>query len=364
MNHLPLAAALALAITASGATPARAADAPPLAIVIHGGAGVINRSDMSAEREAQYRAGLEAARDAGYAVLEKGGSSLDAVTAAVRTMEDNPLFNAGIGAVLNRDGEAELDSSIMDGATLRAGAVASLKHVKNPVDLARAVMEKSPHVMIAGAGAEEFALQNGFTLMPNSYFRTEARIRQLERTRQEAAAGKRTSSATPPSLANPHSLNSEARPLASPLRQSSAAFEGHGTVGAVALDHNGNLAAATSTGGMTNKLPGRIGDSPLIGAGTYANNASCAVSATGDGEYFIRAVVAYDICALVQYKRLPLEAAAREVIHEKIEGMHATGGVIALDTSGHIVMDFNSPGMFRAARDSSGRRDVAIFKNP
>jgi beta-aspartyl-peptidase (threonine type) len=325
MKHLALAAALAIA---AGVAPVCAADGAPLAIIVHGGAGVINRSDMTPEREAQYRTGLEAARDAGYAVLETGGSSLDAVAAAVRTMEDNPLFNAGIGAVLNRDGEAELDSSIMDGATLRAGAVANLQHVKNPIDLARAVMEKSPHVMIAGAGAEEFALQQGFTLVPNSYFRTEPRLRQLEKAQQEEKTA------------------------------------GHGTVGAVALDHNGNLAAGTSTGGMTNKLPGRIGDSPIIGAGTYANNASCAVSATGDGEYFIRAVVAYDICALVQYKRMPLEAAAREVIHEKIEGMHATGGVIALDKDGHIVMDFNSPGMFRAARDSGGRRDVAMFKNP
>jgi beta-aspartyl-peptidase (threonine type) len=327
MKHLAFAVTL---LVAAGIAPAGATDGTPLAIVIHGGAGVINRSDITPERETQYRAGLEAARDAGYAVLEKGGSSLDAVTAAVRTLEDNPLFNAGIGAVLNRDGEAELDSSIMDGATLRAGAVANLRHVKNPIDLARAVMEKSPHVMIAGAGAEEFALQQGFALVPNSYFRTPARLRQLEKAQKDEKA----------------------------------ALDGHGTVGAVALDHNGNLAAATSTGGMTNKLPGRIGDSPLIGAGTYANNASCAVSATGDGEFFIRAVVAYDLCALVQYKRVPLEAAAREVIHEKIEGMHATGGVIALDRDGHIVMDFNSPGMFRAARDSSGRRDVAIFKNP
>ena len=346
MKHLAFAVAIVLA--GGGVAPVCAAEGPPLAIVVHGGAGVINRSDMSSEREAQYRAGLEAARDAGYAVLEKGGSSLDAVTAAVRSLEDNPLFNAGIGAVLNRDGEAELDSSIMDGKTLRAGAVANLRHVKNPIELARAVMEKSPHVMIAGTGAEEFALQQGFELVPNTYFRTETRKRQLEKTQQEekAAVSKRTG------LANPQSSTL------------SAAFDGHGTVGAVALDRNGNLAAGTSTGGMTNKLPGRIGDSPLIGAGTYANNASCAVSATGDGEYFIRAVVAHDICALVQYKRVPLEAAAREVIHEKIEGMHASGGVIALDTEGHIVMDFNSPGMFRAARDSSGRRDVAIFRNP
>ncbi len=319
------------ALVAAGVAPTRAADTQPLAIVIHGGAGVITRAEMTPEREAQYRAGLEAARDAGYAVLEKGGSSLDAVTAAVRSMEDNPLFNAGIGAVLNRDGEAELDSSIMDGKTLRAGAVANLRHVKNPIELARAVMEKSPHVMIAGEGAEEFALQQGFTLVPNTYFRTEARKRQLEKAQKE---------------------------------QKSDTSEAKGTVGAVALDRNGNLAAATSTGGMTNKLPGRIGDSPLIGAGTYANNASCAVSATGDGEYFIRAVVAHDICALVQYKRMPLEAAAREVIHEKIEGMHASGGVIALDAEGHIVLDFNTPGMFRAARDSNGRRDVAIFKSP
>jgi len=370
MKHLAVAAALAG--LAGVVAPVRAADAPPIAIVIHGGAGVINRTEMTSEREAQYRAGLEAARDAGYEVLEKGGSSLDAVSAAVRTLEDNPLFNAGIGAVLNRDGEAELDSSIMDGATLRAGAVANLKHVKNPIDLARAVMEKSPHVMIAGAGAEEFALQQGFTLVPNSYFRTEARMRQLQKAQdQEKAAdkgGEKARDSTPKkrtSSANPGAPDGrDTRSVASLGHQSTLDFDGHGTVGAVALDRNGNLAAATSTGGMTNKLPGRIGDSPLIGAGTYANNASCAVSATGDGEYFIRAVVAYDLCALVQYKRLPLEAAAREVIHEKIEGLHASGGVIALDRDGHIVIDFNSAGMFRAARDSNGRRDVAIFKNP
>jgi L-asparaginase / beta-aspartyl-peptidase len=320
-------AAVALAF-ASVAPPAHSADAPTLAIVVHGGAGVINRAEMTSEREAQYRAGLEEARDAGYTVLERGGSSVDAVTAAVRVLEDNPLFNAGKGAVLNRDGIAELDSSIMDGKTLRAGAIAGVKHVKNPIELARAVMEKSPHVMLAGEGAEEFALEQELTMVPNSYFRTEARVKQLERAQKQ-----------------PQTTDSR------------------GTVGAVARDRNGNLAAATSTGGMTNKRPGRIGDSPLIGAGTYANNASCAVSATGDGEYFIRSVVAHDICALVQYKRVTLEAAAREVIHEKIEGLKATGGVIALDRDGHIVMDFNSGGMFRAARDSDGRRDVAIYKD-
>jgi len=326
---------VAAACAAFAFTASYAADSKTVAIVIHGGAGVINRSDMTAEREAGYRAGLEQARDAGYAVLEAGGSSLDAVTTAVRILEDNPLFNAGKGAVLNRNGVAELDSSIMDGKTLRAGAVAGVQHVKNPIELARAVMEKSQHVMLAGTGAEEFALEQGLTMVPNGYFRTEARMKQLERAQQqekEKAAASRTSST--------------------------------GTVGAVALDRNGNLAAATSTGGMTNKRPGRIGDSPIIGAGTYANNASCAVSATGDGEFFIRSVVAHDICALVQYKRVTLEAAAREVIHEKVGGLQATGGVIALDPEGHIVMDFNSNGMFRAARDSTGRRDVAIYGKP
>src|SRR5262245_38563608 len=236
MKHLAFAAELAMA--ASSVAPVRAAEAPPFAIVIHGGAGVINRSDMTSEREAQYRAGLEAARDAGYAVLEKGGSSLDAVTAAVRTLEDNPLFNAGIGAVLNRDGDAELDSSIMDGATLRAGAVANLRHVKNPVELARAVMEKSPHVMIAGAGAEEFALQQGFTLVPNSYFRTDARVRQLERTQQEEKASEKAGEKGEKapkkraSLANPGVVNeSDAHPVASLRPQSNSALDGHGTVG-------------------------------------------------------------------------------------------------------------------------------------
>jgi beta-aspartyl-peptidase (threonine type) len=326
------------------APAALAADETPIAIVIHGGAGVINRSDMTSEREARYRAGLEAARDAGYAVLERGGSSLDAVMTAVRVMEDDPQFNAGRGAVLNHDGIAELDSSIMEGRTLRAGAVAGLKHVKNPIELARLVMEKSPHVLLVGQGAEDFALEQGVALVPTSYFRTEARVKALEQALKEEKeqASRKTGARV------------ESRwPIGST-----------GTVGAVALDRAGNLAAATSTGGLTNKRPGRVGDSPLIGAGTYANNSSCAVSATGDGEFFIRSVVAHDICALVAYQHLPLEAAAREVIHKKIEGMKASGGVIALDPAGHIVMDFNSEGMFRASRDSRGGKDVAIYKDP
>jgi L-asparaginase / beta-aspartyl-peptidase len=330
---------LAVALAAAAVAPECMAAGQPVAIVIHGGAGVINRAEMSADREARYHESLEAARDAGYAVLERGGSSLDAVTVAVKKLEDDPLFNAGKGAVLNRLGVAELDASIMDGKTLRAGAVAGIQRVKNPIELARAVMEKSQHVMIAGVGAEEFALEQGLTMVPNSYFRTDARVKQLERAQQEEKSG--------------------AKPTALLLNE--PFDDTRGTVGAVALDRNGNLAAATSTGGMTNKRPGRIGDSPIIGAGTYANNASCAVSATGDGEFFIRAVVAHDVCALVEYKRVTLEAAVRQVIHEKIEGLRATGGVIALDRAGNIVMDFNSNGMFRAARDSQGRRDVAIY---
>jgi L-asparaginase / beta-aspartyl-peptidase len=262
------------------------------------------------------------------------------VTAAVHTMEDDPNFNAGRGAVLNHVGEAELDSSIMDGKTLGAGAVAGVKHVKNPVELARAVMEKSPHVMLVGPGAEEFAMEQGFTLVPNSYFRTEVRMKQLERALKDEKekAGQKTSQVEPPPFVGTQ-----------------------GTVGAVALDRNGNLAAATSTGGLTNKRPGRVGDSPIIGAGTYANNASCAVSATGDGEFFIRSVVAHDICALVAYKNISLQEAAHEVIYDKVGGLKATGGVIALDQAGHIVMEFNSDGMFRAARDSRGRKEFAIY---
>jgi beta-aspartyl-peptidase (threonine type) len=310
---------------------------------------VINGAEMTSDRESRYRVGLEAARDAGYAVLEHGGTSLDAVTAAVRTLEDDPSFNAGRGAVLNHNGVAELDASVMDGKTLQAGAVTGLKHVKNPIELARAVMEKSPHVMLMAEGAEEFALEQGMTPVPNSYFRTDARVRQLERALQDEKekAAERTS----------------ALPAESPLAAIEPAPIGtQGTVGAVALDRFGNLAAATSTGGMTNKRQGRVGDSPIIGAGTYADNASCAVSSTGDGEFFIRAVVAHDVCATMAYKNVSLEAAAREVIHDKIERLHATGGVIALDRAGHIVMDFNSDGMFRAARDSRGRKDFAIYR--
>jgi beta-aspartyl-peptidase (threonine type) len=300
------------------------------AIAIHGGAGAVPRATLSPEREQRYRAGLEAALEGGYAVLESGGSSLDAVCAAVRILEDDPCFNAGRGAALTREGAAELDAAIMDGRQQRAGAVASVRHVKNPVDLARRVMEKSRHVLLVGAGAEEFALEEGIGLVPNHYFRTAERQRQLESEQR----GERVSDLVPP---------------------------GKGTVGAVARDRDGNLAAATSTGGMTNKRPGRVGDSPIIGAGTYAKNGVCAVSATGHGEYFIRAVAAHHVCAAVEYRGLTLELAVRELLHDVLRGLGGDGGLIAVDRDGHIITDFSTEGMYRGARDSSGRSEIAIY---
>jgi L-asparaginase / beta-aspartyl-peptidase len=300
------------------------------AIAIHGGAGAVPRATLSPEREQRYRAGLEAALEGGYAVLERVGSSLDAVTAAVRILEDDPSFNAGRGAALTRAGAAELDAAVMDGRNLRAGAVASVRHVKNPVELARRVMEKSRHVLLVGGGAEEFALEEGFGLVPNLYFRTPERQSQLEHEQR----GERVSDLVPP---------------------------GHGTVGAVACDRDGNLAAATSTGGMTNKRPGRVGDSPIIGAGTYAKNGVCAVSATGHGEYFIRAVAAHHVCAAVEYRSLTLEVAIAELLHDILRGLGGDGGLIGVDRGGHIVMDFSTEGMYRGARDSSGRSEIAIY---
>ena len=300
------------------------------AIAIHGGAGAVPRASLSAQREQRFRAGLEAALDGGYAVLERGGSSLDAVATAVRILEDDPCYNAGHGAALTRDGAVELDAAIMDGKQMRAGAVASLRHVKNPVDLARHVMEKSRHVLLVGPGAEEFALEEGLTLVPNRYFRTAERLEQL----QAEQRGERVSELVPAT---------------------------QGTVGAVARDDAGNLAAATSTGGMTNKRPGRVGDSPIIGAGTYAKNGVCAVSATGHGEYFIRAVAAHHVCAAVEYRGLALAEAVREMLHEVLPALGGDGGLIAVDHAGRIAMDFSTEGMFRGARDSNGRRDISIY---
>jgi beta-aspartyl-peptidase (threonine type) len=300
------------------------------AIAIHGGAGPMPRQALSEARERQYRDGLASALDLGYAALANGGSSLDAVTAAVRALEDNPLFNAGKGAALTSAGAAELDAAIMDGRAMRAGAVGAVRHVRNPIELARRVMEKSRHVLLVGAGAEEFALEEGIVLVPNSYFGTEERRAQLESER----SGKPVSELFPAS---------------------------HGTVGAVALDAAGDLAAATSTGGMTNKRTGRVGDSPIIGAGTYARNGACAVSATGHGEYFIRSVAAFHVCAAVEYRGMPLEDAVRELLRDKLRELGGSGGMISIDQQGRIVMDFTTEGMFRGARDSNGLRQIDIY---
>ncbi len=322
----------ALLLTSIGAMHSADAETTrPLAIAIHGGAGVIAREQLGPDDGASYRAGLAEALDAGYAVLERGGSSLDAVTTAVRILEDNPLFNAGRGAVLTHEGHAELDASIMTGHDLKAGAVAGVKRIRHPIDLARKVMEDSPHVMLYGAGAEEFANSRGFEFVPNEFFITPQRKQQLERVLQGRT-------------------------------QPRNELSGLGTVGAVAVDSSGNLAAATSTGGMTNKRWGRIGDAPIIGAGTYANNASCAVSATGHGEYFIRSVVAYDVCALMEYKGYSLDRAATEVVKRKLVERGGEGGIIAVDRAGNIALEFNSPGMFRGMRDSAGRREIAIYE--
>jgi L-asparaginase / beta-aspartyl-peptidase len=302
------------------------------AMALHGGAGTLPRNEMTPEREREYRAGLASALEAGVKRLAQGGSSLDAVTAAVVLLEDNPLFNAGRGAVFSHDGNNELDAAIMEGATLNAGAVAALQRIKNPVLLARAVMEHSAHVMLIGEGAEEFAQAQGFSFEPREYFATAERRQQLRRIQQGDAE-------------------------LSPLTISHV-----GTVGAVALDAAGNLAAATSTGGMTNKRHGRIGDTPIIGAGTYADNRSCAVSATGHGEMFIRAAVAHDISARMRYGGETLAAAVNAVVQDELKRLKGEGGVIAVDRDGNLVMDFNCEGMFRACGNSDGAREIAIYR--
>ena len=287
---------------------------------------------MGGERELKYRAGLAAALDAGYAVLEARGTSLDAVTRAVMALEDNPLFNAGLGSVYTFDGRNELDAAIMDGRTLNAGAVCGVTHIRNPIELARTVMEHSEYVMLSGEGAEEFALNRGFTLVPRSYFHTPERWRQLERIRSGDAG------------------------------LSALTISHVGTVGAVALDAEGRLAAATSTGGMTGKRYNRIGDSPIIGAGTYADDRSCAVSATGHGEMFIRAAVAHDICSRMRFGGRALGEAVREVVLEELIKLQGEGGVVAIDAQGEIAMEFNSEGMFRASRRAGEEARIAIYR--
>lgn len=307
---------------------------PKYALAIHGGAGTILPEHMSSELETQHKEVLLQALTAGEEILKSGGSSLDAVSAAVVVMENSPLFNAGKGAVFNSEGKVELDASIMNGATLEAGAVAAVKRVKNPILLARAVMERSNHVMLVGEGAEAFAAHRGVELVEEGYFRTDYRQRQWEKAK---ATGARA-------IDVEYDANSK-----------------FGTVGAVALDSHGVLAAATSTGGLTNKAWGRIGDSPIIGAGTYADR-FCAVSGTGEGEYFIRTAAARTICAEVEMKKKSIYAAAFHLINTKLVRMHAQGGVIAIDSQGQIALVFNTPGMYRAWVKAGQKPSVAIYR--
>jgi beta-aspartyl-peptidase (threonine type) len=318
---------------------------PAFRLAIHGGAGAISRDKMTPELEAKYRADLERALRTGHDVLKNGGTSVDAVEATIKVLEDSPLFNAGKGAVFAHNGLNELDAAIMDGATLKAGAVASVHHIKNPISLARMVMERSIHVMLVGDGAEQFAREQGMVLVPTRYFFTEQRWKALQDSiKQEAAerkAGKKSAYVVQIAEDEDHKF---------------------GTVGCVALDRSGNLAAGTSTGGLTNKRYGRVGDSPIIGAGTYANNHTCAVSATGTGEYFIRSVVGHDISALMEYKGLSVKEAADEVVMHKLVDMGGDGGVIAMDRDGNIAMPFNTTGMYRGWIDEDGKVTVEIYK--
>lgn len=301
------------------------------ALVIHGGAGYIHKGRYTAEEENEYKSKLTEALKVGYEILDNNGSSVDAVESVIRVLEDSPLFNAGKGAVLNNEGNAELDASIMDGSNINSGGVASLKHIKNPITLARFVMEHSPHILMFGDGAEKFADEFGLEKVENSYFKTEERIKEFEKNK----------------VAHNY-INNEYK---------------FGTVGCAAIDKNGNLAAGTSTGGMSGKKYGRVGDSPIIGAGTYANNKTCAISATGHGEYFIRNVVAHDISALMEYKNLSLQHSADLVIKNKLTKQNALGGIIGIDKEGNIVTSFNTEGMFRGSIKQDEEPIVKLYKN-
>ena len=324
------------------------AAAQKFTLVIHGGAGTILKKNMTPEREKAYQTALEQALQAGYTILNGGGTPMDAVEAAVKIMEDSPLFNAGKGAVFTNEGRNELDAAIMNGKTLEAGAIASVTTIKNPITAARAVMEKSEHVMMIGPGAEKFAQQQGLQIVDPSYFHTEDRWRGLQRARQQDSTkteldhgSKKTTG-----VAQPGNRDDK-----------------YGTVGAVALDKHGNLAAATSTGGMTNKKFGRVGDVPIIGAGTYANNATCAVSCTGWGEFFIRLVVGKTVSDLMEYKGWNLKQSTDELIMKKVPQLGGDGGLIAVDKDGNIVMPFNTAGMYRGYIKSDGKAVVKIYED-
>ncbi|CAG5068714.1 Isoaspartyl peptidase [Dyadobacter sp. CECT 9623] len=329
-----------------------------ITLVIHGGAGTITRSNMSPEQEKAYKDVLNTALEKGYAMLKSGGTSVQAVEATIHVMEDSPLFNAGKGAVFTNEGKNELDASVMEGKTMKAGAIAGVTTIKNPISAAIAVMEKSEHVMMAGAGAEKFAKQQGIELVDPKYFYTESRYKALLRAKEADKTELDHDSKDEKQL--------KKAPKTGFAKDAELIFtEGKkfGTVGCVALDKFGNLAAGTSTGGMTNKKYGRIGDAPIIGAGTYANNATCAVSATGHGEYFIRSVVAYDISALMEYKSMSLKDASNEVVMKKLVERGGEGGIIAVDRNGNIAMPFNSEGMYRGYIKSDGTREVLIYKD-
>lgn len=335
-NAIRLTLSLAFVVL-SAAPDARGQVAPArYVMIIHGGAGTLSRESMSPALEKAYRDTLTLALRRGYEILARGGSSLDAVEATIRLLEDSPLFNAGKGAVFTSAGTNELDAAIMDGRTLAAGSIAAVQHVRNPISLARMVMEKSPHVMMVGAGAEEFARTQGVEMVAPHYFWTERRWKAYEDAKRAADTARKGARST--------------------------GEDKFGTVGAVALDKAGNLAAGTSTGGTNMKRFGRVGDAPIIGAGTYANNASCAVSGTGDGEFFIRNIVAADICARMRYGGATLERAADEVVNKVLVAQRGGGGVIAMDTQGNIAAPFNTSGMYRGWVTSDGRIVVKIFR--
>jgi beta-aspartyl-peptidase (threonine type) len=312
------------------------------AIVLHGGAGTILKENMTPELEKQYLAKMDEALEKGYDTLSKGGTCADAVVVAIKVLEDSPLFNAGKGSVFTADGKNEMDAAMMDGKTLKSGAVAGVHKIKNPITAAKCIMETSQHVMMTGEGAEQFAATCGCAFADSAYFFDEKRYKQLLKAKQ--------------------SEKTELDNGSGDKKDPDVKDKKHGTVGVVALDMYGNICAGTSTGGMTNKKYGRVGDSPIIGAGTYANNKTCGVSCTGHGEYFIRTVAAYDVSALMEYKGYTLEKAANEVVNIKLKNMGGEGGLIAMDAKGNITMPFNTAGMYRAYKKSDGKKELLIYK--
>jgi len=313
-----------------------------ISLAIHGGAGTIVKQDMTSEQEAAYRLALKESLDAGYEILKNGGSAMDAVQAAVVAMEDNILFNAGRGSVFTSEGWNEMDAAIMDGATLEAGSVAGVRNIRNPILLAAEVMLHSGHVFLSGKGANEFAIKQGIKTEPDEYFYSEYRYQQWLQMKDSDRYQLDHKDDHPGNLMNEKKF---------------------GTVGAVACDNEGNIAAATSTGGMTNKRYGRIGDSPMIGAGTYANNTTCAISCTGHGEIFIKAVTAYDVSCLMEYKKKTLQQACEEAVMKKLVALNGEGGLIGVDAKGNVAMVFNSEGMYRGCRSSDGSNEISIYKN-